>query len=103
MFFVQKEDGSLQLVTNYLALNAITVKNQYPLPFISKLLNKLSRANNSFKMTLLLDKFKLVYQKHTKKRLKNQNSAHGSVVMNFGMINTPSTFVTLINNIFKSL
>jgi hypothetical protein len=31
-------------VQDYQALNAITVKNQYPLPLISKLINKLQGA-----------------------------------------------------------
>ena len=39
VFFVQKRNGSLHLVTDYQALNAITVKNQYPLPLISELLD----------------------------------------------------------------
>ena len=44
VFFVQKKDGSLRLVTNYCALNAVTIKNRYPLPLISKLLDQLSGA-----------------------------------------------------------
>jgi hypothetical protein len=40
-FFVKKKDGTLQLVQDYRALNAITVKNQYPLPLINDLVNKL--------------------------------------------------------------
>ena len=31
VFFVHKKDGSLRLVTDYRALNAVTVKNQYPI------------------------------------------------------------------------
>ena len=38
VFFVQKKDGSLCLVTDYCALNVATIKNWYPLPLISKLL-----------------------------------------------------------------
>jgi hypothetical protein len=32
VFFIKKKDGSLQLVQDYRALNAITVKNKYPSP-----------------------------------------------------------------------
>jgi hypothetical protein len=35
VFFIKKKDGSLQLVQDYRALNAIIVKNKYPLPLIS--------------------------------------------------------------------
>ena len=44
VFFIKKKDGSLQLVQDYRALNAITVKNKYPLPLISELINKLQGA-----------------------------------------------------------
>jgi len=39
VFFIKKKDGSLQLVQDYRALNAVTVKNRYLLPFISQLVS----------------------------------------------------------------
>ena len=39
VFFIKKKDGSLRLVQDYCALNAITVKNRYPLPLISQLIS----------------------------------------------------------------
>jgi len=44
MFFIKKKDGLLCLVQNYHALNAVTVKNRYPLPLISKLVFQLRGA-----------------------------------------------------------
>jgi len=44
VFFIKKKDGTLWLVQDYWALNAMTVKNKYPLPLISKLINKLRGA-----------------------------------------------------------
>ena len=44
VFFIKKKDGSLRLVQDYRALNAIMVKNKYPLPLISELINKLQGA-----------------------------------------------------------
>jgi hypothetical protein len=41
VFFIKKKDGSLCLVQDYRALNAITVKNKYPLPLISELVSQL--------------------------------------------------------------
>ena len=34
VFFIKKKDGSLCLVQDYHALNAVTIKNKYPLPLI---------------------------------------------------------------------
>ena len=39
VMFVLKSDGSLQLVIDYRRLNNITIKNCYPLPLISDMLN----------------------------------------------------------------
>ena len=44
VFFIKKKDGSLHLVQDYHALNAITVKNKYPLPLISQLVSQLHGA-----------------------------------------------------------
>jgi hypothetical protein len=43
-FFVKKKDGLLCLVQDYQALNVMTVKNKYPLPLISDLINQLRSA-----------------------------------------------------------
>jgi len=45
VFFIKKKDGTLRLVQDYRALNTMTVKNKYPLPLISELINKLRGAN----------------------------------------------------------
>ena len=41
VFFIKKKDGALRLVQDYRALNAMTVKNKYPLPLIPELIAKL--------------------------------------------------------------
>jgi hypothetical protein len=43
-FFVSKKDGKLQLCQDYRYLNDWTVKNSYPLPLISKIIDKLKGA-----------------------------------------------------------
>jgi len=44
VFFVKKKDGKLRLVQDYRALNAMTVKNKYPLLLIPELIAKLRGA-----------------------------------------------------------
>jgi len=44
VFFIKKKDGSLQLVQDYRVLNAVTVKNRYPLSLISELISQLRGA-----------------------------------------------------------
>jgi len=44
VFFIKKKNGSLCLVQDYCTLNAITVKNKYPLLLISQLVSQLCGA-----------------------------------------------------------
>jgi len=44
VFFIKKKDGLLRLVQDYHALNAVTIKNRYPLPLISELVSQLHGA-----------------------------------------------------------
>ena len=43
-FFVKKADSGLRLYMDYHALNEVTVKNWYPIPRISDLIDVLSEA-----------------------------------------------------------
>ncbi len=43
-FFVKKKDGMLRPVQDYRKLNEMTIKNRYPLPLISELIDKLRGA-----------------------------------------------------------
>ena len=52
VFFVKKKDGSLRLVQDYQELNEITVKNHYPIPRISDLIDSLSKAKVFTKIDL---------------------------------------------------
>jgi hypothetical protein len=45
-FFIKKKDGRLHPVQDYQKLNDITVKNRYPLPLISELVDKLCASAN---------------------------------------------------------
>ena len=44
VFFIKRKDGGLRLVQDYQMLNAMTVKNKYPLPLIPELIAKLRGA-----------------------------------------------------------
>lgn len=44
VFFIKKKDGGLRLVQDYRALNAMTIRNRYPLPLIKELIDKLRGA-----------------------------------------------------------
>jgi hypothetical protein len=52
VIFAPKKDGTLRLYVNYQGLNAIMVKNCYPIPLISELLDQLNNAKVFSKLDL---------------------------------------------------
>ena len=52
ILFVKKKNGSLQMCADYQGLNKVTIKNRYPLPLISGLLNQLGQAKIYTKIDL---------------------------------------------------
>ena len=104
VFFIKKKDGSLQLVQDYWALNAITVKNKYPLPLISKLINELQGAKYT-KLDVQWG-FHNVWMKEGdewKAAFWTNQGLYEPLVMFFGLTNSPATFQTMMDGIFKDL
>lgn len=104
-FFVKKKDGKLRPVQDYHRLNAIMVKNWYPLPLISELVNKLKGAKYFTKLDIQWgynnvhirkdDEWKAVFCTNL--------GLFEPTVMFFRLTNSPSTFQNLMNNIFHDL
>ena len=44
ILFAPKKDGSLQLCVDYRGLNTIIVKNRYPLPLVTEIIDRVTRA-----------------------------------------------------------
>ena len=105
MFFIKKKDGSLQLVQDYRALNAITVKNKYPLPLISELINKLQGEKYFTKLDVRWG-FNNVWMKdgdEWKAAFRTNRGLYEPLVMFFGLTNSPATFQTMMDGIFEDL
>ena len=52
--FVKKKDKSLRMCVDYIPLNAVTIKNKYPLPRIDILFDQLAKARVFSKIDLRL-------------------------------------------------
>jgi len=105
VFFIKKKDSSLWLVQDYHKLNAVTVKNRYPLPLISELVSQLHRARYFTKLDVHWS-FNNVCIKpgdEWKAAFHTNRSLFEPLVMFFGITNSPATFQTMMNNIFRTL
>jgi len=102
VFFIKKKDGSLRLVQDYRALNAVTVKNRYPLPLISELISQLHRTKYFTKLDIHWG-FNNVHIKprdEWKVAFRTNHGLFEPLIMFFGMTNSPATFQTMMNDIF---
>jgi len=105
IFFIKKKDGSLWLVQDYQMLNNMTVKNKYPLPFISELINQLHGAKYFTKLDVWWG-FNNVWIKEGdewKAAFQTNRGMFELLVMFFRLTNSPATFQTMMNDIFNDM
>jgi len=105
VFFIKKKDGSLQLVQDYRTLNAITIKNRYPLSLISELVSQLRGAKYFTKLDVRwgFNNVRIKPGDEWKVAFCTNRSLFEPLMMFFGMTNSPATFQTMMNNIFRTL
>jgi len=105
VFFIKKKNGSLQLVQDYRALNSMTVKNKYPLPLISELVSQLCGARYFTKLDVCwgFNNVCIKPRDEWKAAFQTNRGLFKPLVMFFGMTNSPATFQTMMNNIFRNL
>ena len=86
-------------------MNAITVKNKYPLPLISKLINKLQGARYFTKLDVCwgFNNVRMKEGDEWKAAFRTNQGLYEPLVMFFGLTNSPATFQTMMDGIFEDL
>ncbi|KAF8753263.1 hypothetical protein RHS01_06867 [Rhizoctonia solani] len=105
VIFVPKKNGKRRMCIDYRALNANTVKNSYPLPLISNLIEKL-RGAKCFTALDLKSGYNLVRIKEGdewKTAFKTKYGLFEYLVMPFGLCNAPATFQHFMNDILRDI
>ena len=100
VLLVRKPDKGLQFCVDYCALNAVTVKNQYPIPLINKTLEKLANAICFTKFDIIAA-FNWMRIKEGQEWMTVFNTRHGQfeyLVISFSLCNASETFQSYINN-----
>ncbi|XP_042437104.1 uncharacterized protein LOC122023077 [Zingiber officinale] len=102
VLFVKKKDGSLRLSIDYRQLNAVTIKNKYPLPRIEDLFDQLKNTCVYSKIVLRSSYHQLrVGDADIPKTAFRTHFGHYEfLVMPFGLTNAPAVFMDLMNRVF---
>lgn len=103
ILFVKKKDGTLRLCVDYRALNAITIKNRYPLPLIPEALDRLREAKIFTKLDLR-GAYNLVRVKEGdewKTAFRTRYGHFECLVMPFGLTNAPAAFQHFMNDVLR--
>jgi hypothetical protein len=94
VFFVKKKDGRLHLVQDYRKLNDFTIKNRYPLPLASDIINRLRQARifTKFDVRWGYNNIRIKAGDEWKAAFTTNRGLFEPQVMLFGLTNSPATF-----------
>ena len=105
VFFVGKKDGKKRMVQDYQYLNEWTIKNNYPLPLISDILENIGTKKLFTKMDLRwgYNNVRIKEGDEWKAAFMMPEGLFEPTMMFFGLTNSPATFQAMMNELLRDL
>lgn len=103
IIFAKKKDGSNRICVDYRKLNAVTVKNAYPLPRIDDTYQHLHGAQYFTTLDLKSGYWQIPIEESSREKtaFETRYGQYQFRVMEFGLCNAPATFQRFMNNVLR--
>ena len=104
LFYRKKKDGKLRPIMDYRILNKWTVRDNYPLPLITNIIERLQGKTlfSKFDIRWGYNNIRIKKEDRWKAALKTPFGLYEPTVMYFGLTNSPATFCRAMQKMLRN-